>query len=411
MAQHYDSLETRDPEQRETAAFVAVRAQIAHARKHSPAFARVLADVDADAIVDRAALARVPITRKSELLELQQANRPFGGFSATRWGDAARVFASPGPLYEPEGRRPDYWRLARALFAAGFRAGDLVHNAFAYHFTPAGSMLETGAHALGCTVFPAGTGQTELQVRAMQDLSPAGYVGTPSFLRIILDKADELGVALPSMRKALVSGEAFLPSVRDALLARGIAGYQAYATAELGNVAYETPAREGLVVDEGVLVEIVRPGTGDPVQSGEVGEVVVTALTNTDYPMIRFGTGDLSAMLAGASPCGRTNVRIKGWMGRANQTTKVRGLFVHPSQVAEVMKRHPDVARARLVVSNPNDSDAMTLHVESAQPERVDVAAIVATLRDVTKLRGEAVVHRLGELANDGKVIDDLRKF
>jgi len=411
MAQHYDSLETRDPEQRETAAFVALRAQIAHAKKHSPAFGRILADVDADAIVDRAALARVPITRKSELLELQQANRPFGGFSATRWGDAARVFASPGPLYEPEGRRPDYWRLARALFAAGFRAGDLVHNAFAYHFTPAGSMLETGAHALGCTVFPAGTGQTELQVRAMQDLSPAGYVGTPSFLRIILDKADELRVALPSMRKALVSGEAFLPSVRDALLARGIAGYQAYATAELGNVAYETPAREGLVVDEGVLVEIVRPGTGDPVPPGEVGEVVVTALTNTDYPMIRFGTGDMSAMLAGASPCGRTNVRIKGWMGRADQTTKVRGLFVHPSQVAEVMKRHPDVARARLVVSNPNDSDAMTLHVESAQPERVDVAAILATLRDVTKLRGEAVVHRLGELANDGKVIDDLRKF
>ena len=411
MTEHYDTLETRDGEQREIAALAAIRAQIAHAKKHSPAFARILAEVDADAIVDRAALARAPITRKSELLELQQANRPFGGFASTRWGDAARVFASPGPLYEPEGRRPDYWRLARALFAAGFRAGDLVHNAFAYHFTPAGSMLETAAHALGCTVFPAGTGQTELQVRAMQDLSPAGYVGTPSFLRIILDKADELGVALPSLRKALLSGEAFLPSVRDALLARGIAGYQAYATAELGNVAYETPAREGLVVDEGVLVEIVRPGTGDPLQPGEVGEVVVTALSNTDYPMIRFGTGDMSAILPGMSPCGRTNVRIKGWMGRADQTTKVRGLFVHPGQVAEVVKRHPAIARARLVVSNPNDSDAMTLHVESAQPERVDVAAVVATLRDVTKLRGEAVVHRLGELANDGKVIDDLRKF
>jgi len=411
MSDHYDTLETRDPELREGQALAAVRAQVAHAKRNSPAFARILADVDADAIVDRAALAQVPVTRKSRLIELQQANRPFGGFAATRWGEAARVFASPGPLYEPEGRRPDYWRLARALFAAGFRRGDLVHNAFAYHFTPAGSMLETGAHALGCTVFPAGTGQTEQQLQAMQDLAPDGYVGTPSFLRIILEKADELHVALPSLRKALVSGEAFLPSVRDALLGRGIAGYQAYATAELGNVAYETPAREGLVVDEGVLVEIVRPGTNDPVPPGEVGEVVVTALVNSDYPMIRFSTGDLSMQLPGASPCGRTNMRIKGWMGRADQTTKVRGLFVHPEQVADVVKRHPGIVRARLVVSNPNDTDEMTLHIETSAPGALDVAAVVASLRDFTKMRGEVVVHRPGELPNDGKVIDDTRKF
>ena len=286
--------------------------------------------VDADALATRDALARLPVTRKSDLLELQKARRPFGGLAATRWGEARRVFASPGPIYEPEGRQPDYWRLARALFAAGFRAGDLVHNCFSYHLTPAGSMLETGAHALGCTVFPGGTGQTELQVQAMAELRPVGYVGTPSFLKIILEKADEQRIALPSLARALLSGEAFPPSLRDALAARGIAGYQVYATADLGVIAYESPAREGLIVDEGVLVEIVRPGTGDPVREGEVGEVVVTALANTDYPLIRFGTGDLSALLPGCSPCGRSNMRIKGWMGRADQTTKVKGMFVHP---------------------------------------------------------------------------------
>ena len=273
------------------------------------------------------------MTRKSELLELQKAARPFGGFATVHWNAGTpplRVFASPGPIYEPEGGRPDYWRLARALFAAGFRRGDLVHNCFSYHLTPAGSMLETGAHALGCTVFPGGVGQTELQVQAMAELGATGYVGTPSFLRIILEKADELAIALPSLRKALVSGEAFPATLRDAWIARGIDGYQVYATADLGTIAYETPAREGLVIDEGVLVEIVRPGTGDPVAAGEVGEVVVTTLFNADYPLIRFGTGDLSAFLPGTSPCGRTNARINGWMGRADQTTKVHGMFVHP---------------------------------------------------------------------------------
>ncbi|MFO1315726.1 MAG: AMP-binding protein [Burkholderiales bacterium] len=411
MTEHFDLLETRDPELREREQMAALRRRVAHARVHAPAFAKRLADADPDALTTRDALARLPVVRKSELVDLQKADRPFGGFAATRWGAARRVFASPGPLYEPEGARHDYWRLARALFAAGFRAGDLVHNCFSYHLAPAGSMLETGAHALGCTVFPGGTGQTELQVQAIADLGPTGYVGTPSFLRIILEKADEQGIALPSLARALVSGEAFPPSLRDALAARGIAGYQVYATADLGNIAYESPAREGLVVDEGVLVEIVRPGTGDPVAPGEVGEVVVTALANADYPLIRFGTGDLSALLPGVSPCGRTNMRIRGWMGRADQTTKVKGMFVHPSQVAAIAQRHPEIGRARLVVDNPDGNDRMTLHVEVRDNASSHAEAIVASIREVTKLRGEVAFRAPGDLPNDGKVIDDVRKY
>jgi phenylacetate-CoA ligase len=415
MAEHFDTLETRDPELRERTLLALLPHHIAHAKASAPAFARILRAVDPAAVNTRAALAQLPVTRKSELLELQKASRPFGGFAAARWGaqaaGPARVFASPGPIYEPEGRRPDYWRLARALFAAGFRPGDLIHNCFAYHFTPAGSMLETGAHALGCTVFPGGTGQTEQQVQAMAELQPDGYVGTPSFLRIILDKADEQGVALPKLKKALVSGEAFLPLVRDALAARGIAGYQAYASADAGSIAYETPAREGLVVDEGVLLELVRPGTGDAVAPGEVGEVVVTLLFNADYPLIRFGTGDLSAFLPGTSPCGRTNARIKGWMGRADQTTKVKGLFVHPSQVAAIVKRHPEIVKARLVVDNPEGNDRMTLQVEVPGNQSSHAESVVASIREITKLRGEVVFRAPGELPNDGKVIDDIRKL
>jgi phenylacetate-CoA ligase len=415
MSDHYDALETRDPEARERAILERLPRQVAHAKAHAPAYARLFADVDAASITTREALARLPVTRKSELGERQKSERPFGGFAATGWGGgragAKRVFASPGPIYEPEGATPDYWRLARALYAAGFRAGDLVHNAFAYHFTPAGSMLETGAHALGCTVFPAGTGQSEQQVQAMAELKPDGYVGTPSFLRILLEKADESGVSLASLKKALLSAEAFPAALRDAFLARGIAGYQVYASADLGSIAYETPARDGLVVDEGVLVEIVRPGTGDPVPAGEVGEVVVTALANTDYPLIRFGTGDLSAVLPGRSACGRTNARIKGWMGRADQTTKVKGMFVHPSQVAEIVRRHPAIARARLVVDNPDLQDRMTLMVETPRGAAAEAEAIVASIRDVTKLRGEVSFHAPGTLPNDGKVIEDRRKL
>jgi phenylacetate-CoA ligase len=407
----HDTRETRDPEARERELLSRLPAQIAHARAAAPAFGRLLADVDPDSVTSREALATLPVTRKSELLELQKAARPFGGFSAVGWGAACRrVFASPGPLYEPEGARPDYYRLARALFAAGFRAGDLVHNTFSYHFTPAGSMMETAAHALGCTVFPAGVGQTEQQLAAIADLQPNAYVGTPSFLRILLDKADELGVRV-SFTKAFVSGEAFPPSMRDALAARGIMAFQAYATADIGLIAYETPAREGMVVDEDVLLEIVRPGTGDPVAPGEVGEVVVTTF-NPDYPLIRFGTGDLSAVLPGDSPCGRTNVRIKGWMGRADQTTKVKGMFVHPGQIAQVVRRHPEITRARLVVDNPDLADRMTLMCEAAGGgSEALAAAVAASIRELTKLRGEVAFLPAGALANDGKVIDDVRTY
>ncbi len=407
----HDTRETRDPEARERELMARLPAQIAHARAAAPAFGRLFADVDADSVCTREQLATLPVTRKSELLELQKAARPFGGFSALGWGAACRrVFASPGPLYEPEGARPDYYRLARALRAAGFGAGDLVHNTFSYHLTPAGSMMETAAHALGCTVFPAGVGQTEQQLAAMMDLQPSAYVGTPSFLRILLDKADEMGVT-PSFTKALVSGEAFPPSLRDAFAARGIEAYQAYATADIGLIAYETEAREGLVVDEDIVLEIVRPGTGDPLAAGEVGEVVVSTF-NPDYPLIRFGTGDLSAVLAGVSPCGRTNLRIKGWMGRADQTTKVKGMFVHPGQVAQVMQRHPAIRRARLVVDNPALNDRMTLMCEVAGGGNEALAAAIgASIRELTKLRGDVAFMPKGSLANDGKMIDDVRSY
>jgi phenylacetate-CoA ligase len=408
---HYDSLETREPEVRERETLASLREQVARAKARAPAFARSLAAIDPREITSRAAFARLPVIRKSELSALQKSAPPFGGLAASGYGELARAFASPGPIYEMDGRREDWWRTARALFAAGFRRGDLVHNCFSYHLTPAGSMLESGALALGCTVVPGGTGQTELQVQAMADLAPVGYIGTPSFLRIILEKADELGVKLPSLRKALVGGEAFLAPQRQALAAHGIEGYQVYATADLGNVAYESPAREGLIVDEGVLVEIVRPGTGDPVPEGEVGEVLVTALANADYPLIRFGTGDLSAVLPGLSPCGRTNLRIKGWMGRADQTTKVKGMFVHPAQVAAIVARHPEIAKARLVVENPDGNDRMTLHAELRAGASAAAEAIVASIREITKLRGEFVARVAGELPNDGKVIDDARKY
>ncbi len=408
---HYDSLETRDPAERERALMARLPGHIEHARRNTAAYAKLLAQVDSRSVDSREALAALPVVHKSELLQLQKAQRPFGGFAATGWGPGcARVFASPGPLYEPEGARRDYWRLARALYAAGVRQGDLVHNAYSYHFTPAGSMMETAAHVLGCTVFPAGIGQTEQQVRAMSDLRPAAYVGTPSFLRILLEKADELDLRVEFVRKALVSGEAFPPSLNEWLRARGIDAYQAYATADLGLIAYESPAREGLVVDEEIIVEIVRPGTGDPVSAGEVGEVVVTSF-NPDYPMIRFGTGDLSAVLPGISPCGRTNTRLKGWLGRADQTTKVRGMFVHPSQVAEVVRRHREIAKARLVVDNASGTDRMTLHCELERGSDALAQALIATVRELTKLRAVIRFCELGSLPNDGKVIEDARKY
>ena len=413
MSHHFDALEMRSPAEREAALLAALPQQVAHAQKNSPAFAKSLAGVDAKSVHTREALAQLPVIRKYELLAQQQAQRAsnvFGGFAAIGFGKAMpRVFASPGTIYEPEGARADYWRMARAVYSAGFRSGELIHNCFSYHFTPAGSMMETGAHALGCTVFPGGTGQTEQQVQAMAELKPAGYIGTPSFLKIIVEKAAELGIALPSVKKALVSGEAFPPSLRDWLAERGIAGYQCYATADLGLIAYETSAREGLVLDEGVIVEIVRPGTGDPVPEGEVGELVVTSL-NPDYPLIRFGTGDLSAVLPGTCPTGRTNTRIKGWMGRADQTTKVRGMFVHPGQVAEVAKRFPEIQRARLVVSGEMANDQMCLKVEAAEVEGL-AQKLGDAVRDITKLRADVSFVPVGSLPNDGKVIEDARSY
>ncbi|MEI2415309.1 AMP-binding protein [Orrella sp. JC864] len=422
MAEYFDALEIRDPERRERDLMAALPGAVARAVATAPGIARQLQGIDPWRVDSRQALAQLPVLRKSQLLEAQQRaraqdapaagtiERVFGGFSAIGWGQALRVFSSPGPIYEPESARPDYWRFARALYAAGFRAGELAYNCFSYHFTPAGSMMETAAHAVGCTVFPGGTGQTEQQVRAIHDLAPSGYTGTPSFLKIILEKADELRLPLTSVKRALVSGEAFPPSLRDWLAERGIQAYQAYGSADLGLIAFETPAREGLVLGEDILVEIVRPGTGIPVPDGEVGEVVVTTL-NPDYPLVRFGTGDLSAVLPGRSPCGRTNTRIKGWMGRADQTTKVRGLFVHPSQIAEVLARHAEARRARLVVSGQVGSDRMLLRVEAqAQPPGL-AEKMALSVREVTKLRAEVELLAPGSLPNDGKVIEDARSY
>jgi phenylacetate-CoA ligase len=410
LSAFYDALEARAPGERARDLFSRLPAQLAHAQLHSAYYRRVLAGIDPAKLVDRAALARLPITRKAELVELQRAERPFGGLNATPASGLARIFVSPGPIYEPEGRGADFWHAARALFAAGFRPSDVVLNCFSYHLTPAGSMFETGLHHLGCAVIPGGVWQTELQAQAIADIAPAGYVGTPSFLKLILEKCDEMGLDSRSVKRALVSGEAFMPAVREFLAGRGIEGYQAYGTADLGVVAYESPAREGLIVSEEVIVEIVRPGTGEPVADGEVGEVVVTTF-NRDYPLLRFATGDLSAVMPGASPCGRTNVRIRGWMGRADQTTKVRGMFVHPHQVAEVLRRH-GLARGRLVVGNVEGEDRMTLRVERAGPGDAGLAsAIAGTLRELVKVRGEVDFVAPGSLPNDGKVIEDSRKY
>jgi phenylacetate-coenzyme A ligase PaaK-like adenylate-forming protein len=409
--EYYDDLETRDPAAREKAQFAALRELIGLAKAKAPGWARILKDADPAAVTDRKSLARLPVTRKSELTELQRADLPFGGLTTRPAGQLRRLFASPGPIYDPEGNRKDYWRMARALFAAGFRPGDVVHNSFSYHLTPAGAMLEDGAHALGCAVIPGGVGQTDLQVRTIAELRPAGYVGTPSFLKILLDKGKELDKALPSLKRALVSGEALPPSLRAELEGHGMLVLQAYGTADAGLVAYESEAKEGLIVDEAVILELVRPGTGDPVPEGEVGEVVVNVL-NQDYPLIRFATGDLSALLPGKSPCGRTGMRIKGLMGRADQTTKVRGMFVRPSQIAEVAKRHPEILKARLVVDRHEHQDVATFRceVQGAPPEGL-ARAVTGTVQSICKVRADVAFVAPGGLPNDGKVIDDIRKY
>jgi len=388
---------------------------VAHAKKNAPGFSRILKDVNPAKVKSRTALATLPVTRKSELAAIQKALPPLGGLNATPVGKLAKLFVSPGPIYEPEGRGENWWRSARGLFAGGFRAGDVVMNTYAYHFTPAGSMLESGALALGCVVVPAGTGNTELQAAAIPGLGVSGYMGTPSFLKLIVEKADELKIYISSLKRAQVGAEYLPPAIRSAMRARGIAVTQMYGSADMGLIAYESlmpdgTLNEGMIMEEGLLLEIVRPGTGDPLPDGEVGEVVLTSF-NRDYPLIRFATGDLSAVLPGASPCGRTNVRIRGWMGRADQSTKVRAMFVTPAQVSEIVRRHPAIARARLVIEGEAGNDRMTLKCEVAgNPQNLN-EALVNSIRDVTKLRGEVELVAPGSLPNDGKVIEDLRKY
>jgi phenylacetate-CoA ligase len=411
----FDRLENRPPKKREAALMAELPRLVAHAKRRAPGFARILSDVEPGKIKTRKALAALPVTRKSDLATLQKEIPPLGGLNATPVEKLGKLFISPGPIYDPEGRGKNWWRTARGLFAGGFRAGDRVLNTFAYHFTPAGSMLESGAAALGCTVIPSGTGQTEMQVAAIRDLGINAFVGTPSFLKLIVEKADELKTDISSLKKAQVGAEYLPPALRKSLHERGIRVSQCYASADLGLIAYEslsadgTP-NEGMIVDEGLLLEIVRPGTGDPVAAGEVGEVVITSF-NKDYPLIRFATGDLSAVLAGTSPCGRTNVRIKGWMGRADQSTKVRAMFVTPPQVNDIVRRHPEIARARLVVEGDAGNDRMTLKCEVGERPAGLGEAIAASIRDVTKLRGEVELVAPGGLPNDGKVIEDLRKY
>jgi phenylacetate-CoA ligase len=412
---YFDKLETRSAKARESALMAALPKLIAHAKKNAPGFSKILSKVNASKIKTRAALATLPVTRKSELAAIQKELPPLGGLNATPVGKLAKLFVSPGPLYEPEGRGENWWRSARGLFAGGFRAGDVVMNSYAYHFTPAGSMLESGALALGCAVVPAGTGQTEMQAAAIRGLGVSGYVGTPSFLKLIVDKADELKIDISCLKRAQVGAEYLPPAIRNAMRDRGIVVTQMYGSADMGLIAYESlmpdgALNEGMIMEEGLLLEIVRPGTGDPVAAGEVGEVVLTTF-NRDYPLIRFATGDLSAVLPGISPCGRTNVRIRGWMGRADQSTKVRAMFVTPAQVSEIVRRHPVITRARLVIEGEAGNDRMTLKCEvSGQTPNLG-EALVNSIREVTKLRGEVEVVAPGTLPNDGKVIEDLRKY
>jgi len=408
MPQFYDKLEIRDPATREKALFRDLRALLGYAAGKAPTLKKQLRGVDIAKLKTRADLARIPVIRKGDLKAMQQALPPFAGLSPTKRGALLRVLVSPGPIFEPEGREHDWWGAARAFFAAGFRPGDLVHNTFSYHLTPGGHIMESGARALGCPVIPAGVGNTEQQLEAIAFLKPVGYAGTPDFLKMLIDKGREAGADCSSIVKALVSGAAFPPSLQKEIATRGVEAFQAFATAELGVVAFETPARAGMVVNEDLIVEIVKPGTGEPVAEGEIGEIVVTRL-NVDYPLLRFGTGDMTRVLPGISPCGRTNMRIAGWLGRADQTTKVKGMFVHPGQINEVGKRHPELGRLRLVVSRANEQDVMVLKAECAAPSEVLAGQVAASLQAATKLKGAVELVAIGSLPQDGKVIADDR--
>ncbi len=408
MPEHYDVLETRDPAVRERDQLARLTEIIARAMT-APGWARHLSGVDPNAVTSRAAMAKLPVLRKADISALQKESPPFGGLNVTPPARARRLLMSPGPIFEPEGEGADWWGAARALYAAGFRSGDIVHNSFAYHLTPGGFILESGAHALGCAVIPGGVGNTEQQLEAIAHYKPSGYVGTPDFLKILLDTAEKSGKDVTSIKRGLVSGAALPASLREELRGRGVAVLQCYATAELGVIAFESESGDGMIVNETVIVEIVRPGTGDPVPEGEVGEVVVTTF-NRDYPMIRLGTGDLSALMPGVSRCGRTNARIKGWMGRADQTAKVKGMFVHPKQVAEIAARHPELKRLRLVVDRKDEQDTMTLQAECASSGAALESAVAGTLQSITKLKGAVNLVAPGTLPNDGKLIADERK-
>lgn len=411
---YFDQLETRTAEARETSLMAALPGLIARAKELAPGWAAHLAGVDANAVDSRDALAKLPVIRKGQLKEQQGLSPPFGGFAVSDGTPMGRVMMSPGPIFEPEGRGEDWWRAGRALYAAGIRKGDLVHNTFAYHLTPGGWIMDSGARAIGAGVIAAGPGNTEQQLEAIAHLKPTAYAGVPDYLKILLDKAKEAGKDATSIKKGIVSGGALFPSLRAEYKARGIDVMQCYATADVGLIAYESATSAGLVdgmiVDEGVILEIVRPGTGEPLPAGEVGEVVVTAF-NRDYPMIRLATGDMSAVIAQPSPCGRTNTRIKGWLGRADQTTKVKGMFVHPEQIAALAKRHPELGRVRLVVTRDGEQDAMTLKAESGSQDAGLEAKVAETLQALTKLKGAVDLVAPGSLPNDGKVIADDRTY
>ncbi|MPL60740.1 Phenylacetate-coenzyme A ligase [bioreactor metagenome] len=405
MSRYFDALETRSQDEREAALARDLPAVIARALT-APGLAAHLGPVDPAAITSRAALARLPVLRKSDLGTAQKAAFPFGGLTAKPAHAFAHIFQSPGPIYEPGDVSADWWRMGRFLHACGVGPGDIVQNCFGYHLTPAGMIFESGARAVGAAVLPAGTGQTELQVRAAVDVGTSVYSGTPDYLKVILDKAEEMGERL-AITRAAVGGGALFPSLRQEYADRGIACLQCYATADLGNIAYESPAMEGMILDEGVIVEIVRPGTGDPVPEGEVGEVVVTTL-NPDYPLVRFATGDLSALMPGVSPCGRTNARIRGWLGRADQTTKIKGMFVRPEQVAAFVAAHPEVRRARVIATRDGEMDVMTVRIET---EATDMRRFAGGVVEALKLRGAIELVAPGSLPNDGKVIEDLRSY
>lgn len=409
MKEFYDHRETRDPAAREAELLAHLPTLVARAMQ-APGWAQHLAGIQPLDITSREALARLPVLRKSDLPALQSAAPPFGGYVGDAPGSFSRLFASPGPIFEPEGAQADPWRSARPLHAAGFRGGDVVLNTFSYHLTPGGFIFDSGARALGCAVIPAGPGNTEQQLQVIAAYRPTGYTGTPDFLKILLEAADATGLDTSSLRRAVVSGAAFPPSLQKTFAERGIDGYQLYAVAECGVIAYETPAREGLVVNEDLIVEIVRPGTGDPVAEGEVGEVVVTSL-DPHHPILRLALGDLSAIMPGTSPCGRTGLRIRGWLGRADQTTKVKGMFVRPEQVAEIGRRHPELGKLRLVVTREDEMDVMTLQAEAANADLVDAAAVGETLQAVAKLKGGVALVSPGALPNDGRVIADERKY